>query len=102
MRPAGVANAPVPKGEQVFGGSDPAGEVGRTDGDALCVTDPQWIDNHNGEAGLIQRLERRTSGIDSDEDGARQLGSEQCWSADYRGIGGASSTDHDLESLGWC
>ena len=44
----------MPQGEQVFGNSDAAGEVGGTDADALGINNSEGIDDNNREATLIQ------------------------------------------------
>ena len=52
VRPAGMADATVPKGEEVFDGSDAAGEVGGADADAFRVGNPYRIDNDHRKAGV--------------------------------------------------
>ena len=44
----------MPEGEQVFGSSNAAGEVGGTDADALGIGNSDGIDDNNLEATLIQ------------------------------------------------
>src|SRR5215203_4999749 len=102
MRPTGVGDAPMAERQKVFGSSNAAGEVGGTDGDALAVVDAERIDNDNRKAGVIQGLERRTGGICGDENRARVLGSEQRLGVDLPGVGTEYSSNHHLESLGWC
>ena len=47
-----MADATVPKGEEVFDGSDAAGEVGGADADAFRVGNPYPIDNDHRKAGV--------------------------------------------------
>lgn len=60
MRPPSMRNTSMPEGEQVFGSSDAAGEVGGTDADALGIGNSEGIDDNNREAALIQCFNSRT------------------------------------------
>jgi hypothetical protein len=55
-----MRNTSMPEGEQVFGSSDAAGEVGGTDADALGISNSEGIDDNNREATLIQCFNSRT------------------------------------------